>query len=145
MGFRSPRGAKEEARRAAKGARPWIERVARFGYAAYGLVCVLIGVLSVRVATGGGGKTAGQEGALQTILLAPLGRVLLGLVALGLLGYAMWRLFQGILDPDREGGDARGLIKRADYVVNGLFHAALAVSVGRVALGSGGVGSGPDD
>jgi hypothetical protein len=139
-------GAKEGARRAAKGARPWIERVARFGYAAYGLVYVLVGVLSVRAATGGGGKTAGQEGALQTILLAPLGRVLLGLVALGLLGYAMWRLFQGVLDPDREGGDASGLIKRADHVVNGLFHAALAVSIGRVALGSGGGGGGgPDD
>ena len=132
------RGAKEAAR-------PWIERVARFGYAAYGLVYVLVGVLSVRAATGGGGKTAGQEGALQTILLAPLGRVLLGLVALGLLGYAMWRLFQGVLDPDREGGNARGLIKRADHVVNGLFHGALAVSVGRVALGSGGGGGGPDD
>ena len=57
-----------------------------------------------------GGKTTGQEGALQTILLAPLGRGLLGLVALGLLGYATWRLFQGIVDPDDEGGDAKGLI-----------------------------------
>jgi hypothetical protein len=120
--------------------------VARFGYTAYGVVYVLVGVLSVRAAFGGGGKTAGQEGALQTILLAPLGRVLLGLVALGLLGYALWRLFQGVLDPDNEGRDAKGLIKRSDHVVNGLFHAALAVSVGRVALGSGGGGGGgPDD
>ena len=92
-----------------------------------------------------GGKTTGQEGALQTILLAPLGRVLLGLVALSLLGYAIWRPFQGVLDPDGEGGDARGLIKRADHVVNGFFHASLAVSVGRVALGPGGGGGGPDD
>ena len=57
----------------------------------------------------------------------------------------MWRLFQGVLDPDDEGGNARGQIKHADHVVNGLFHAALAVSVGRVALGSGGGGGGPDD
>ena len=140
-------GAKEGARRAARGARPWIEGMARLGYAAYGVVYVLVGVLSVGAASGGGGKTAGQEGALQTILLAPLGRVLLGLVALGLLGYAAWRLFQGVLDPDGEGRDAKGLIKRADHLVNGLFHAALAVSVGRVALGSGGGGGGggPDD
>ncbi len=138
--------AKEGARKATRSARPWIERVARFGYAAYGVVYVLVGVLSVRAAFGGGGKTAGQEGALQTILLAPLGRVLLGLVALGLLGYALWRLFQGVLDPDNEGREAKGLIKRSDHVVNGLFHAALAVSVGRVALGSGGGGGGgPDD
>ena len=139
-------GAKEGARRATRRARPWIERVARFGYAAYGVVYVLVGVLSVQAAFGGGGKTAGQEGALQTILLAPLGRVLLGLVALGLLGYAAWRLFQGILDPDDEGRDARGIVKRVDHAANGLFHAALAVSVGRVALGSGGGGGGgPDD
>ena len=139
-------GAKEGARRVRRRARPWIERVARFGYAAYGVVYVLVGVLSVRAAFGGRGKTAGQEGALQTILLAPLGRVLLGLVALGLLGYATWRLFQGILDPDNEGRDAKGFVKRSDHVVNGLFHAALSVSVGRVALGSGGGGGGgPDD
>lgn len=135
-------GAKDGARRATRRARPWIERVARFGYAAYGVVYVLVGVLSVRAAFGAGGKTAGQEGALQTILLAPLGRVLLGLVALGLLGYAMWRLFQGALDPDDEGGGAKGLVKRSDHVVNGLFHAALAVSVGGVALGSSGGGGG---
>lgn len=120
--------------------------MARFGYAAYGVVYVLVGALAVRAAFGGGGKAAGQEGALQTILLAPFGRLLLGLVALGLLGYAAWRLFQGALDPDGEGRDAKGLAKRTDHVVNGLFHAALALSVGRVALGSGsGGGGGPDD
>jgi len=69
----------------------------------------------------------------------------LALVALGLLGYAAWRLFQGILDPENEGRDAEGVVKRLDHVVNGLFHAALAVSVGGVALGSGGGGGGPDD
>ena len=138
-------GAKEGVRRAARGASSWIERVARFGYAAYGVVYVLVGVLAFQAALGGG-KTTGQEGALQTILLAPLGRVLLGLVALGLLGYAAWRLFQGVLDPENEGRDTRGVVKRSDHVVNGLFHAALAASVGRVALGSGGGGGGgPDD
>ncbi|QIN81645.1 DUF1206 domain-containing protein [Rubrobacter tropicus] len=138
--------AKDGARRAAREARPWIGRVARFGYAAYGVVYVLVGVLAFRAALGGGGEAAGQEGALQTILLAPLGRVLLGLVALGLLGYAVWRLFQGVLDPENEGRDAKGVVKRSDHVVNGLFHVALAVSVGGVALGSGGGGGGgPDD
>lgn len=139
-------GAKEGVRRAAEEASPWIERVARFGYAAYGVVYVLVGVLAFQAALGGGGETAGQEGALQTILLAPLGRFLLGLVALGLLGYAAWRLFQGILDPENEGRSVKGIAKRSDHVVNGLFHAALAVSVGGVALGSGsGGGGGPDD
>ena len=136
---------KRSVQRVSRGARPWIERGARFGYAAYGVVYLLVWALAFRAAFGGGGKTAGQEGALQTILLAPLGRVLLGLVVLGLLGYAVWRVFQGIMDPDNEGKGAKGVVKRVDHVANGLFHAALALSVGGGALGSGGGGGSPDD
>jgi len=41
--------------------RPWVERVARFGYKAYGLVYVLVGVLSVRAALGGAGRPPGRR------------------------------------------------------------------------------------
>jgi hypothetical protein len=136
----------QHAERAARQASPWIERLARAGYVAYGVVYALVGVLAVQTAFGGGGKTASQESALRQVLLAPLGRVLLGLVALGLLAYAAWRLFQGILDPENEGKDAKGLLKRIDHLLNGLFHAALAFSAGELALSSGGGGGGsPDD
>jgi Domain of Unknown Function (DUF1206) len=125
---------------------PFIEHLARVGYVAYGVVYVLVGVLAVRAAFGGGGRTTGQEGALRSILLAPLGRVLLGMVTIGLLAYVMWRLFQGFLDPENEGRDAKGILKRFDHVINGLFHAALAFSAGQLVLGSGGGGGGsPDD
>jgi hypothetical protein len=136
----------QHAERAKRKVSPWIERLARAGYVAYGVVYVLIGVLAVQAALGGGGGATGQEGALRSILLAPLGRVLLGTVALGLLAYAAWRLFQGILDPEDEGRDAKGVVKRLDHVLNGLFHAALAFSAGQLALGSGGGrGGSPDD
>jgi Domain of Unknown Function (DUF1206) len=134
------------AERAARKASPWIERLARVGYAAYGVVYVLVGVLAVQAAFGGGGKTASQEGALRQVLFAPLGRILLAVVVIGLLVYAMWRLFQGFLDPENEGTGAKGIVKRSDHVINGLFHAALALSAGRLVLGSGGGGGGsPDD
>jgi hypothetical protein len=112
---------------------------------AYGVVYVLVGVLAVQAAFGGGGKTASQESALRQVLLAPLGWVLLGLIAIGLLAYAMWRLFQGILDPENEGRDSKGVVKRFDHVINGLFHAALAFSAGQLALGVGGGGGSLDD
>jgi hypothetical protein len=137
--------AREHARRAAKKASPWVKRLARTGYVAYGVVYVLVGALAVQAAFGGGGKTTSQEGALRSILLAPLGRFLLGIVAFGLLGYAMWRLFQGIMDPENEGTDAKGIAKRLDHGLNGLFHAALALSAGQLVLGSGGGGGSPDD
>jgi hypothetical protein len=136
----------QHAERAARKASPWIERLARAGYVAYGAVYVLVGALALRAAFGGGDGATGQEGALRQVLLAPLGRVLLVLVAVGLLAYAAWRLFQGILDPENEGRDAKGVVKRFDHVLNGLFHAALAFSAGQLALGSGGSGEGsPDD
>ena len=133
------------AEKAARNAGPWVKRLARAGYVAYGTVYVLVGVLALQAAFGGGGGATGQEGALRSILVAPLGRVLLCLVALGLLAYAAWRLYQGIMDPENEGGDAKGVAKRIDHGLNGLFHAALAFSAGQLALGSGGVGGSPDD
>ena len=137
---------RRHAERAARKAGPWIERLARIGYVAYGIVYMLVGALAVRAAFGTGGKTTGQEGALHQVLLAPLGRVMLGMIALGLLAYASWRLFQGILDPEDEGKDVKGIVKRTDHVLNGLFHGALAFSAGGLALGAGGGGGGsPDD
>jgi hypothetical protein len=142
----SAKEAGQRAKRAARKVSPWIERLARVGYVAYGVVYVLVGVLALQAAFSGGGKTASQEGALHSILLAPLGRVLLGMVALGLLAYAMWRLFQGVLDPEKEGRDAKGIAKRLDHILNGLFHATLAFSAGQLALGSGGrSGGSPED
>jgi Domain of Unknown Function (DUF1206) len=137
---------RRHAERAARKASPWIERLARIGYVAYGIVYMLVGALAVRAAIGGGGKATGQEGALRQVLLAPLGRVLLGMIVVGLLAYATWRLFQGILDPENDGSDLKGIASRVEHVLNGLLHAALAFSAGGLALGAGGGGGGsPDD
>lgn len=135
-----------QARGAARKASPWIARLARVGYVAYGTVYVLVGALALQAVFGGGGGATGQEGALRQVLLAPLGRVLLALIALGLLAYAAWRIFQGIADPEYEGRDAKGIVKRFDHVLNGLFHGALALTAGGLALGLGvGGGGSPDD
>jgi hypothetical protein len=126
-------------------ASPWIERLARVGYAAHGTVYALVGVLALRAAFGAG-QTANQEGALRWVLLAPAGKLLLGVIVFGLLVYALWRLFQGLLDPEKEGTDLKGIAKRLDHVLNGLFHASLAFTAGLLILGTsrGGGGGSPD-
>jgi hypothetical protein len=135
----------EQARNAARRASPWIEGYARFGHAAYGMVYALVGSLAVQAAISGG-RTEGQQGAMKTIMLAPLGNVILCLVAFGLLGYAMWRLLQGVLDADSEGTDIKGIGKRFNHVLNGMFHAVLAFTAVQIALlGSAGGGGSPDD
>lgn len=120
-----------------------IKALARFGFAAKGVVYIVLGALAVMAATGvQGGKTAGKEQVLQTIQDLPFGRVLLGLVAFGLLGYVIWRLVQAIRDTEDKGSDAKGMARRLGYAGSGLLYASLAFAAGRAALSGGSSGSG---
>jgi len=110
-----------------------IETLARAGYTAKGVVYAIIGVLAVEAALYGG-KTVGARGALQEMAQEPFARILLGLTALGLFGYGLWRLIQAGLDKDHEGEDAKGLGKRLGQAVSGLVHWTLAAYAAYLAI-----------
>jgi len=74
---------------------------------------------------------------MAAVLHAPLGRVLLAAIGVSLVGYAAWRLVEGIADPDGRGSDAKGLALRASFLARGVVHAGLAVSALGLAAGSG--------
>ncbi len=116
---------------------PWIERMARVGYGAKAVLYGTIGLLAVAAALGAGGGTTDTRGAMAEVLKAPFGRMLLVIVALGLLGYAVWRVVEAIADPARRGSDAKGLLLRASFFARGLLHAGLAVSAVGLAMGHG--------
>ncbi len=125
----------------------WVDRFARAGYAAKGVVYLLIGVLAVQAAAGLGGRTTGTSGALRVLLRQPFGRWLLALVAVGLAGYAAWRLYCAAVDPkhpDRH--DWKRAAVRAGYVIGAIVHGGLALQAARLALGwRGGGGDGQAD
>ena len=125
-------------------AAPWIERLARVGYAAKGFIYVLIGVLAMRAAFSGSGdgKTTGSKGALATLAdEGTFSLIVLWIVAIGLVGYALWNLFRAIMDPENEGNDKKGIAKRVFFGISAVIHASLAFWVFKTLLSSSG-GSG---
>lgn len=69
-----------------------LELVARVGLIAYGVVHFLIGWLALQIAWGASAKkSADTSGALKTLADQPFGRVLLWLVAVGLVALALWQ------------------------------------------------------
>jgi hypothetical protein len=129
----------EQAARAA--GRPWVEPLARFGYAARGVVYAFIGVLAVQAAFFGRGQTTGPEGAIQRI--AEQSKLLLALIGIGLIGYALWRFVQGFLDPENKGRDVQGLVQRGAMVASGVVYTGFALLAFRL-MSQGGQGSAAD-
>lgn len=130
-------GAERQAQRISRAAEGWIVPLARFGYAAKGVVYIIVGALAALAAFEKGGRTTNSRGALEEILYRPYGRFLLGLVAVGLAGYAIWRWVQSAADTENKGSGAKGLAVRAGYAAVGLIYAGLAYSAVRMLLGSG--------
>lgn len=117
---------------------PWVERLARLGYAAKGLVYFIVGLLAAQAASGSGGKTTNTSGALETIVTQPFGKFLLSLVTLGLIGYALWRFVETILDPEHSGEEMNGkrIIKRLGYAFSAIAYFSLAVTSIKIIMGS---------
>ncbi len=119
----------------------WIERLARFGYASKGAVYFLVGLLALQAAFGRGGRTTDTQGALETLVQQPFGQILLGLVAIGLMGYVIWRFVEAINDPENKGNDIKGIATRLSYVANGLAYAGLAWSAVQIITGGSSSGN----
>ncbi len=125
---------------------PWVKLLARIGLAAIGAVYMLVGILALQLAAGRrGGGAPDQQSVLQQIQAAPMGRLILGLVAAGLLGYLAWRLTEAFADMEGEGSEPAGLARRAGHAVNGVIYGGIGLQAGMLALGRGGAGAGQEE
>lgn len=118
-------------------AHPWVERIARFGYATKGAVYIVVGALATMTAAGLGGETTDTRGALQTIKEQPFGKFVLGTVAFGLVGYVIWRWIQAIADTDGKGSGLKGISIRIGYACSGLVYAGLALTAAKILIDVG--------
>ena len=112
-----------------------IEWLARLGYASKAGVYAIVGVLAILTALQRGGRITDTSGALRVVLTQPYGEILLMVMAVGLCGYALWRLLDAFRDPDREGTDAGGLVTRIGNALRGLIYGALGVEAFRLSRG----------
>jgi hypothetical protein len=118
----------------------WVERLAKVGLIAKGIVYCLIGVLAFMAALELGNtstSSADQSGVFKFIGQQSFGRIMLGIIAIGLLSYSLWRLIQAVKDTKNEGTDAKGIGQRLLYAFRGLVYLALAFTAAKIALGGG--------
>jgi Domain of Unknown Function (DUF1206) len=125
------------ARETAREVAPWVATLARIGYVAKALLYATVGVLAAQAALGRGGRTTDLGGALREVVRAPMGEVLLLVVAAGLVGYAIWRLVDAITDAEGKGGDSKGIARRLGSALRGLAHGALGVAAFKRVRGEG--------
>ena len=111
------------------------EWLARGGFVARGLIYGIIGILAIKLAVGAGGTTTNQQGALKTIAHQPLGNALLILAAIGLGGYALWRLMHALLGHGPEDSDSG--FERLAALGSGIVYAILCATAVTILLGSG--------
>lgn len=114
---------------------PWLGWLARAGLVARGAVYLIIGVLALKLALGDGGKATDQQGALRTIADGSFGELLLILMAIGLAGYALWRLLRAAVGHGAEQRDSG--VDRVAALASGIAYAILCVTAVRILIGSG--------
>lgn len=114
---------------------------ARAGLVAYGIVHLLIAGLAIQIAWSHGGKSATQQGAMQSVAEAPLGTVLLWVAGLGLVALALWQVTEAIWG-HRACDGAELVMKRLGSAGRFVLYGVLAWSAINTALGSGGGGGG---
>ncbi len=110
-----------------------LEGAARVGYVVLGLLHLLIGVIAVSIATGSGGDSADQSGALQQVRDAPLGTALLWAIVVGLAALAVWQIAEAIVerDPDAK----KRWAHRAKFVGTAVAYIAIAATAFTLATG----------
>lgn len=113
-----------------------MEAMTRAGFAARGIMYLLIGYLALR-----SGRTEDGAGAMQ-FLDGDAGKMVLGAMAIGFLGYGLWRLSAAAVDSEGHGHDAKGIAIRGGGVASGLVHFFLAFVAVKLATGNGGGGGG---
>ncbi len=114
-----------------------LEKIQKLGFAAKGLVYFIIGALTALAAVEMGGEKAGRSDVINFLQKQPFGKFILLVVAIGIFAYAIWRFYTVIADPDNEGDEASGILKRFGYFISSLVYLLFGVTILMTTFGIG--------
>ncbi|MBB3594125.1 Zn-dependent protease [Rhizobium sp. BK529] len=111
--------------------------LAKSGYVARGIVFLLVAGLALFSGVAGGRPET--KSALSTLLEQPFGRIWVGLIGLGLLGFVAWRLAQSLADSDGHGSGGKAIMIRIALFGSAVIYLGLAAyALGHALLFAGG-------
>lgn len=116
---------------------PDLDKIARIGLTAKGIVYVLLGVLAFMASFGIDSKSSEdttKTGVFDFIYEQPAGTIILWGVTAGLVCYVIWRFIQAFADSDDKGKNAKGFAIRGRYLFSGLVYGSLAIESVRMLL-----------
>jgi hypothetical protein len=112
----------------------WLVPVGRIALAAQGTLYLVVGLLALAVARGQT-EQADQRGALEAVVRQPMGKVLLGVLVVGLALHAVWRLTTAIRgEGPASQEDAHSVAKRGMHLGRAVIAGFLTVAAAKVWL-----------
>ncbi|MFD0977381.1 DUF1206 domain-containing protein [Salinimicrobium gaetbulicola] len=124
-----------------------VAKIRSAGFFTKGVVYVLIGALTFMAAFGLGGDITSTDGVVNFLLELPLGKILGGIVALGLIAYSLWRIYQMLVrpgKPNKKSKDWKDGFTRFRYFYSAIFYGIIAYSFAKplikYLMGEGGGG-----
>jgi hypothetical protein len=110
-----------------------ISVIAQIGYIARALMFISIGTMTLLAAWGLGGREAGFQDAVQTLLREPVGQIAALGLAFGLACFAIWRFAEALMPFDNR---PKSLFQRAAFAGSGLLYLGMTIWTVSLALGA---------
>jgi len=113
------------------------QRLYRFGYGTKGGIYFLMGCFALATVIGTAYGPGGPEEIMLWLSRSLIGNLLLGVMGSGLIAYALFKVYSGLMDTREMGLGANGIANRLGWVINGIAYGGLAWTAFSILLGIG--------